>query len=275
MVMPLEYPKSYYLCLNKSIPYSKMLAAINIGNSNIRFGIFRGEQLLSSWVINTKPFKSSDEYYLLFKNMYQRYQLDLTQITDIVVGSVVPQLTGDVNRAIRKLHGHEPTIVDRYTSSEISHSSNQMGTDIYANAVAAHHLYPGHKIVFDYGTAITVTAIQENGDILGVIIAPGVITSLKALIGDTAQLQEIEIKKPKNVLGMDTETCLQSGIVNGYLGMAEGIIKMISQEQQKDFTVIATGGLGHIYASHSDKIQHFDRFHTLRGLKILHQNIHP
>lgn len=247
-----------------------MLLAVNIGNTNIRFGVFEGETCEISWTINTKPLKTTDELFALFSTMYEQYAISKTDITQIVVGSVVPNLTRSVSKALERIHAISVVLVDRNTATEITHYSNQMGTDLYANAVAAHYAYKGNKIIVDFGTALTFTAIHSDGNIAGVIIAPGIITSLNSLIGNTAQLPEIEFTKPKNLLGMDTITCMQSGMIYGYVSLVEGMIERIHEDQNKDFFVISTGGMGSIYAPLTDKINVNDKLHTLKGLKMLH-----
>lgn len=243
---------------------------INIGNTNIRFGLFEHETCNVSWILNTKPYRTSDELQMQFMMMYQTHHIDAANIDKIIIGSVVPQLTYDITRAIKKIHGINPVVVSRETPSGVQPKSKQMGTDIYANLVAAHHLYPkGKKIIFDFGTALTASCIDEQGETIGVIIAPGIITSLNSLIHDTAQLPEIELVKPKMVLGLDTVSCMQSGMVYGYLGMVEGFIDRINAEVEEDCFVIATGGVSHVYKPLTEKIHVADRLHTLKGLYFL------
>lgn len=247
---------------------------INIGNTNIRFGLFNEDTCEISWIINTKPYRTSDELQMQFSMMYQTHKIEAKNVDNVIIGSVVPQLTRDVSSAIRKIHGALPIIVDRDTKSGVQPKSKQMGTDIYANLVAAHHLYPDRKkIIFDFGTALTASCVAENGETLGVIIAPGIITSLNSLIHDTAQLPEIELKKPKSVLGLDTASCMQSGMVYGYLGMVEGFIDRINDEVKDDCFVIATGGVSHVYKPLTNKIHVADRLHTLKGLYYLGKEI--
>lgn len=246
-----------------------MLLAVNIGNSNIRFGIAKGFDVKKSWTINTKPYKTTDELFCLVKNSYKQYKIDKKSIENIVIGSVVPHQTRIVCNALEQIHQIKPLVVDRNSKSGVTHHSNQMGTDLYANAVAANYFYKGKKIIIDFGTALTLTGIDENGNFLGVVIAPGVITSLKALIGDTAQLPDIEIKEPKSVLGKDTETCMQSGIVYGYVGMVEGLINRIIESLGEKCFIISTGGLGHLFKPLIPKIDIDDKWHTLKGLCIL------
>ena len=152
---------------------------INIGNTNIRFGLFDDDNCDISWVINTKPYKTTDELYAQILMLYQTYKIDPQNIDKVIIGSVVPQLTKVVSSGIKKIHNKVPIIVDRNTQSAVVPKSKQMGTDIYANLVAAHHLYPGKKkIIIDFGTALTASCLDENGETLGVIIAPGIVTSL-------------------------------------------------------------------------------------------------
>ncbi|PIE50822.1 MAG: type III pantothenate kinase [Flavobacteriales bacterium] len=243
---------------------------INIGNTNIRFGLFSEDNCDISWVINTKPYRTSDELFVQFSMQYQYYKIKVDEIEKIIIGSVVPQISKAVENAIQKLHHQKPVFVDRNTPSLVHPKSQQMGTDIYANLVAAQSLYPDKKkIIFDFGTALTASCLDENGETLGVIIAPGIITALNSLIQQTAQLPEIQLTKPKSVLGLDTETCMQSGMVYGFLGMVEGFIERINNEVNDECFVIATGGVSHVYKPLTDKIHIADRLHTLKGLYFL------
>ncbi|BEV05377.1 MULTISPECIES: type III pantothenate kinase [Chryseobacterium] len=247
---------------------------INIGNSNIRFGLFNEDNCDISWVINTKPYRTADELYVQMLMLYQTYKIEPAEISKVIIGSVVPQLTKVMSAAIKKIHDIHPVIVDRNTPSEVQAKSKQMGTDIYANLVAAHNMYPDRKkIVLDFGTALTASCVAESGETLGVIIAPGIVTALNSLISQTAQLPEIELVKPKTVLGLDTVTCMQSGMVYGFLGMVEGFIDRINDEVNDDCFVVATGGVSHVYKPLTDKIHVMDRLHTLKGLYFLGKNL--
>ncbi|WP_027383070.1 type III pantothenate kinase [Epilithonimonas caeni] len=247
---------------------------INIGNTNIRFGLFDDDNCDLSWVINTKPYKTTDELFVQILMLYQTYKIEVDKVDKVIIGSVVPQLTKVVASAIKKIHNKIPVIVDRNTPSGVIPKSKQMGTDIYANLVAAHNLYPSQKkIILDFGTALTASCLAENGETLGVIIAPGIVTSLNSLIKGTAQLPEIELVKPKSVLGLDTISCMQSGMVYGFLGMVEGFIDRINNEVDDKCFVIATGGVSHVYKPLTDKINIGDRLHTLKGLYFLAKDL--
>ena len=243
---------------------------INVGNTNVRFGLFEDDQCTTSWIINTKPYRTRDEFFVQFKILYQTYNVDVTKVDKIIIASVVPQLRHVITSALYKVDGLEAVIVDRKTHSPVHHKSNQMGTDIYANLVAAHFLYPDKKkIILDFGTALTASCIDKDGEVLGVIIAPGIITSLNSLVKQTAQLPEIELTKPKSVLGHDTVSCMTSGMVYGFLGMVEGFIDRINEEVKDNCFVIATGGVSHVYQPLTNKIDVADKLHTLKGLYFL------
>jgi type III pantothenate kinase len=187
-----------------------------------------------------------------------------------VIGSVVPPLTNIVEQSLYEIHKIKPIIVDRYSASPIKHYSHQLGTDLYANAIAAYMLYNKKTtLVVDFGTALSLTCIDKHGNLQGVIIAPGVNSSLSALIGNTAQLSQIELKKPPSILGKYTEKCIQSGIIYGYLSMVEGLINRVNKELKTNCLVIATGGLSHVYTPLTKKIHLKDKLHTIKGLNIL------
>lgn len=252
-----------------------MYLIVNIGNSNIRFAIFKETEVQFSWTIHTKPYKTAGEFFMLFQSFIQQNPQQISGIKSVIVGSVVPHQTSIVCKVLEKIFKTIPWVVTRNTPSEVTHSSNQMGTDLYANAVAAHYLYPqGKKIIVDFGTALTLTGIDQKGEIQGVIIAPGVITSLNALVGNTAQLPDIELKEPKHILGKDTETCMQSGIIYGYASMVEGLIERIKNQWKQECLIISTGGLGHIFKPHINSIHVDDKLHTIKGLKILYDINH-
>lgn len=178
-----------------------MLLAVNIGNSNIRLGVFEPSGKINSWTIAAKPIPSHQIFQEKYLESYSLHGVEIGAITKIVVGSVVPNLNEMIINVLRKVHEIEPLLVDRDSKAKIQHTSNQMGTDLFANAVAAHEFYEGKKIVVDFGTALTFTGIDEKGKTIGVSIAPGVITSLNSLVNSTAQLPQIEIKQPPNILG--------------------------------------------------------------------------
>lgn len=254
-----------------------MLLTVNIGNSNIRFGLFNNKyndtKCMVSWIIKKIHYRSLYGYISLFKNAYKKHNISNDLINEIVIGSVVPSLTEKIKKSLKFIHNINPLIVNRYSTSSIKHSSHELGTDLYANAVAANKLYKKHTfiLIIDFGTAISLTCINNKyRKFNGIIIVPGVKISLKALIKNTFQSLKIKLKKPKNLFGKDTKTCIQSGIIYGYLSMIEGLIDRININLKKKCLVIATGGLSHIYTPLTKKIDIEDKLHTIIGLKILH-----
>lgn len=248
-----------------------MELVINIGNTNMRFGIFINDLCVKSWIIHSKPFKTSNQYLVQFKNMFHHYRVKQSEIKKIIIGSVVSSITDNICNAIEKLLNLKVILVDRQTPSQVNHQSSQMGTDLYANAVSAHYNYEtSNKVVIDFGTALTFIGIDWSGKVKGLVIAPGLQTSLNALVINTEQLTKIELKKPKTVLGKNTEHSMQSGIIYGFSSMVEGLIDKIKSELNDPKSItIATGGLVNVFAKHSNSIVFFDQLHTLKGLKIL------
>lgn len=248
-----------------------MELVINIGNTNMRFGIFNKGIFIKSWITDSRPFKNLDEYSVQFKSMFHYYGIKKHDFRKIIIGSVVPFITCDICKCVKNLLNLKVVLVDRKTPSYVNHQSNQIGTDLYANAVSAHYNYEkSNKVVIDFGTALTIIAIDFTGTVKGVVIAPGVKTSLNALVINTAQLQEIELKKPKTVLGMNTEHCMQSGTIYGFLSMVEGLLYRVKKElNDPKAIVIATGGLVNVFSDNLNSINFFDQLHTLKGLKIL------
>jgi type III pantothenate kinase len=243
---------------------------VNIGNSNIRFGWFLADECQSSWVMNSKQNLSADEFKSQILSLYQAQNIDATLAKKIIIASVVPAHNRNIGQALEAIHALPLQWVDRNSPSQIRHSSKQMGTDIYANLVAAHQLYPKKcNVIVDFGTALTLSVVDADGLVQGVIIAPGIITSLNALVQKTAQLPQIEISAPQQLLGKDTETCMKSGIINGYVAMVEGLLAKIETELQQKCHCIATGGLSLIYAQHSQKIDVADQWHSLKGIYFL------
>lgn len=254
-----------------------MELVVNIGNTNFRFGVFLNDVCLKSWVIRSKPFKSEDEYFIQFKSMFHHYKIKKNEIKKIIIGSVVPPITIDICKVLKKVLNLNIILVNRNTPSHVIHKSNQIGTDLYANAVSAYYNYEiGNKIVIDFGTAFTFIGIDQKGNIKGVVIAPGLHSSLNSLISNTTQLTGIELRKPITVLGKNTEHSMQSGIIYGFLSMVEGLIERINKELSNNNSsktiVIATGGLVKVF-SHCNLIDFNDQLHTLKGLKILGDSI--
>ncbi len=249
-----------------------MLLAVNVGNSNIRFGVFKGRDCSARWMIQSKPHKSADEYIVIIHSMLKENNIKIHQIDRIITASVVPALTGVFREAFKKMFGLEPVFINYKMNSGLSfpiESPAELGADLLANAAAAFNLHKKDAIVVDFGTALSFTVVRKNGFLTGIVIAPGVISALGSLVEDTAQLPEIELEKPERVIGIETIGCIQSGLIYGYTGLIENIIKKIDEEQGTESLVIATGGTAHVFEKISERIDIYDDLHTLKGLQVM------
>lgn len=247
-----------------------MILAIDIGNTNIVFGINKDEQWLNHWRIQTDQLKTADEYEVIFRSLLAAGKICRTNISQIILSSVVPSLvhpfremlTGLFNNAVIK---HlNPDIYDRLPINILN--PYEIGSDLVANATAAHQKYGNYTMVIDFGTALTFTTVGGNSEILGVAIAPGLRTAVEALASKTAQLPQIHIAAPPSVLGENTIHAIQSGIIFGYTGLVDSIIKRTEKELKKSITVVATGGLSSVIAPLTKNIEVYEPMLTLEGL---------
>ena len=249
-----------------------MLLAIDIGNSNVVCGISENNHWTEQFRIHTVANKTADEYEVIYRSLLTSRNISLQQIDRIVLSSVVPSLILPIREMILKLFGQEPLILgpELYPRLDIGISNPyEIGTDLVANAVAAHSKYPGNCIVVDFGTALTFTAIKADGNLLGVSIAPGLKTAMSCLSQNTAKLPNVDIAVPPSCIGKNTTHALQAGIVLGYKGLVEFLIKGILEEMNGSTTIIATGGLSTVMLPIIDCFDHHEPLLTLDGLKII------
>lgn len=254
-----------------------MLLVFDVGNTNIVMGTFQEDELTFSWRMSTDKDKSSDEYVILINQMLQYQQITPSQISDVIVSSVVPDLMYSLEHAIRKLFNLMPLLVEAniITGMPVRYENpSQVGADRIVNAVAAYKKYGGPLIIVDFGTATTFCAISGDGQYLGGTIAPGIKISSDALFQKAAKLPRIDLVKPGSVICKNTVNSMQSGIIYGYVGLVEYIaIKMkeeLSPENPDQVRVIATGGLSTLISSETDTIDLVDKAITLDGLKIIY-----
>ena len=252
-----------------------MILGIDAGNTNITIGVFREEKLLGNFRMNTKITRTSDEYGIFLRELLRNNGIASENINGVIISSVVPNIMYSLTSAIKKYFKVKPIIVGAGIRTGINiaiTNPKQVGADRIVDAVAAYELYGGPVIIVDFGTATTHDVVTGDGALIAGVTSPGIRISANALWKDTAMLPEIEIKKPASILAKNTETSMQAGLVYGYIGQTEYIIRKIKSELgQDDIKVVATGGLGTIIADETDEIDIYDKDLTLKGLQIIYK----
>ena len=253
-----------------------MLLAVDVGNTNITLGLFKGENLMGSFRMTTKRPRTSDEYGVILKSMVESARATFDDIDDVIVASVVPKVMHALVNSFRKYVRVEPFIVNYKAETGIkfvTENPSQIGADRIVDSAAAFSIYGGPVIVIDYGTATTYDLISKDGIFEACVIAPGISISANALWGEAAKLPEIEIKMPESILGRETVTSMQAGLVYGQIGQTEYIVNQMKKESKikEPIKVVATGGLGVIIANETDVIDEYDPLLTLKGLQILYE----
>lgn len=252
-----------------------MLLAVDVGNTNITFGIFKGAEIITRFHFTAKVPRTSDEYGTLICSILDKKGFCAKDIDEVIVSSVVPKMMYSFTSGIIKYLDCQPVIVGAGIKTGIrieTANPKEVGPDRIVDAVAAYGLYGGPVIVADYGTATTYDLVTEEGAFLGGIISPGIRISANALWNDTANLPEIEIKCPKNVVAKDTITAMQAGLFLGTVGQSKYIINKIKEESGlADIKVVATGGLGKMISDYTEEIDIYDSDLTLKGLQIIYE----
>jgi type III pantothenate kinase len=249
-----------------------MLLAIDIGNTNVTFGVFDGEKIKTTWRVSTAIHRTSDEYANLMLSLMERQGITAKQINDVVICSVVPPLLIIFEDVCKRYLKKSPLIVEAGVKTGIRidmDNPREVGPDRIVNAVAAHQLYGGPVIVIDMGTATTLDVVSKDGRYIGGAIAPGIIISLEALFTRTAVLPRIELALPKKAIGRNTIAAMQSGIVFGYIGLIEGIVGRIQAELDEPAKVVAAGGLATLIVDASNIINIVNSDLTLVGLRMI------
>lgn len=251
-----------------------MLLVFDIGNTNIVLGVYDGKDLLYHWRISTDRQKTGDEYGMLLNNLFQFSGITMDNIKAVIISSVVPPLVVPLTKMCQRYFGVEPLVVGPGIKTGICikyENPREVGADRIVNAVAALDKFGGPLIIIDFGTATTFCAIAENGDYLGGAIAPGIGISTEALFQRAAKLPRIELVKPKSVICRNTVTSMQSGIIFGFTGQVDEIVRRMKDELKTDARVVATGGLANLIAQESNTIDVVEHFLTLEGLRILYE----
>lgn len=249
-----------------------MIVAVDIGNSNIVFAIFENEECKYTWRLYTDQKKTTDEYYVIFSSLIEKANIDISKVEKVIISSVVPFLNRALEKNMYLLFKRTPLHVTRDIESGLVKSSIplELGSDLLSNAAYAHYKYPDKNVtVVDFGTALTLTTVNTKGEILGVTIAPGLVTAVNSLFGSTAQLPQVELKIPKTVLGRDSQSSIRSGIMFGWASMVDNMISLIEKEIKEDVFVIGTGGLSATISPLIKRFDYIDMLHTLKGLALI------
>lgn len=251
-----------------------MLLTIDVGNTNITMGVFDGDNLIGNFRLTTKTPRTSDEFGICLQTLLTKYNIEPEQINDVIISSVVPKVMHALNNCSIKYLNKTPIIIGPGIKTGIqiqSDNPKEVGADRIVNVAAAYYTYHQACLIIDFGTATTFDYVSDKGVFEYTVIAPGIEISAQALWNQTAKLPEIEIKKPEKILAKNTVNGMQSGIVNGYIGQVEYLIKAILKElNTKNVKVIATGGLGRIIYNETDCIDVYDPDLAFKGMKIIY-----
>lgn len=251
-----------------------LLLAVDVGNTNVVFGLFDGDALVDQWRSATVLNRTADEYAVWLTQLLALDGIRPEDISAAIIANVVPQALYEIDTLCRRYFKCEPRIVGRDLDLGLRINIDrpgEVGADRLVDAVAAHNRYPGWLIVIDFGTATTLDVISEAGNYEGGVIAPGVNLSLEALDRAAAKLPRVSIEKPQSVIGTGTVSAMQSGIYWGYVGLLEGLIARIRSEVGQPLTCVATGGLAALFNDATEVIDIVDPDLTLHGLCRIHR----
>lgn len=251
-----------------------MLLVIDVGNTNITYGVFDGSKLVSTFRMTTKQPRTSDEYGMNIRVLLMHNEIPDEKIKDVVIASVVPNVMHSLLSGIIKYLNIHPLVVEpgiRTGIRIVTEHPKQIGADRIVDAAAAFDMYGGPVLVIDFGTATTYDLVDKSGAFISGVTAPGIRISAKALWQDAAKLPEFEIRKPDSILAKETITSMQAGLVYGQIGQTEYIVSQTKKETGiADLKVVATGGLGTIIVKETACIDVYDQTLTLQGMRIIY-----
>jgi type III pantothenate kinase len=253
---------------------SWVIFVIDVGNTNIVFGVYDNDELKHHWRIETDRNRTEDEYGMVVKQLFSHVGLSFGDINGIIISSVVPPIMFALERMCDKYFHVKPLIVGPGVKTGLNikyDNPREVGADRIVNAVAAIHEYPSPLIIVDFGTATTYCYINEHSQYMGGAIAPGIGISTEALYSKAAKLPRIEIARPDDIIGKNTVSAMQAGIFYGYVGQVEGIVQRMKAQSKGNPIVIATGGLAGLIAEESKCIDVVDPFLTLKGLILIYK----
>ncbi len=250
-----------------------MLVVMDVGNTNTVIGVYEDDRLLSDWRIRTEKDATIDELGIMLRNLFKAQDLSMEPGTDLIISSVVPPMNNTLEGFAQRYLKVKPLFVGPGIKTGMPiHYDNpkEVGADRIVNAVAAYEEVKGSVIIVDFGTATTFDIVSRQGEYLGGVIAPGVMISCEALFLKASKLPRVEIfAKPKSIIAKDTISSMNAGIIYGYAGLVDGIVRRIKDALGYPAQVIGTGGLACLIASETKSIDRVDDYLTLKGLKII------
>jgi type III pantothenate kinase len=250
-----------------------MLLSVDVGNSQTVIGVFDGETLAHHWRISTEGGRTADEHALIFDGLLAFADLSFSRnVHGVVVSSVVPQVTAALRLMTEEYFHFPPVVVEPGVKTGMAlryENPREIGPDRIVNAVAAGRLYGSPAIVVDFGTSTNFDVVGAGGDFIGGVIAPGVVTSLNALVSRAARLPKVEIARPETVVGRTTVGAMQSGIVFGFAGQVDALVRHIRTEIGENALTIATGGLASAILEICETVDEYDEWLTLKGLRLI------
>ncbi len=252
-----------------------MILVIDVGNTNITYGVYKEKELAATFRMTTKQARTSDEYGMNIMELLRIHSVDKKDLEGTIIASVVPNVMHSLTGAVTRYLGTPPIIVGPGIKTGIkvvTENPRQIGSDRIVDAVAAYEIYGGPVLVLDFGTATTYDLVSEDGSFVACIIAPGIRISAKALWEGTAKLPEVEIKKPKSILAQETVSSMQAGLIYGQIGQTEYIVNHVKKESgYENLKVVATGGLGRLISEETESIQYYNSTLTLDGLRMIYE----
>ena len=254
-----------------------MLLVIDVGNTNTVLGLFDGEQLVQHWRLASSRGRTTDEYAILLRMLFDMTEHDMKQVTGCMLACVVPPMLPIYEDMVTRYFGLTPMVVGPGVKTGMPilyENPREVGADRIVNAVAAFERFRDACIVVDFGTATTFDAISARGEYLGGSICPGVMISAEALYQRASKLPRVDLRIPDRVIGRNTVSSMQSGLIYGYVGLVDGMVRRIQDEYGAPMRVIATGGLANVIYESSETVEAVDDDLTLTGLRLLWERNH-